>query len=78
MSNNCSVCNRLCKFSGAGGGKMVLVRVVTVGDAVLVGWLPHNEQEESSKRISRSGDRDPAWGAGNALWFLFFAIPLFL
>jgi hypothetical protein len=61
---------------------MVLVRVVAVGDAVLVGWLPHNEQEESSKRISRSGDRTtlaaPCLGDRYALWFLFFAIPLFL
>ncbi len=57
MSNNCSVCNRLCKFSGAGDGKMLLVPVVAVGGAGLVGWPPHNEQEESRKRITRSGDR---------------------
>ena len=36
---------------------MLLVPVVAVGGTGLVGWSPHNEQEESRKRITRSGDR---------------------
>jgi len=87
MSNNCSVCNRLCKFSGAGDGKMLLVPVVAVGGAGLVGWPPHNEQEESRKRITRSGDRAGAshaptcsrlstWDRNGALRSLLFAITL--
>ncbi len=82
MSNNCSVCNRLCKFSGAGDGKMLLVRVVAVGGAGLVGWPPHNEQEESRKRITRSGDRvtlaASCLGDRYALRFLLCAITLSL
>jgi len=73
---------------------MLLVRVVAVGDAVLVGWLPHNEQEGSSKRMTRRsrsllyqvpifllGNHGKARGRVGIIWkyrILLFAIPLFL
>jgi len=54
-----------------------VVAIVAVGVAGLVDWPPHNEQEESRKRITRSGDR-ATLAVAPALRFLIFAIQLFL